>query len=419
MSSAHNQTLELAELLTHSYATTMSHEGGFLPATVPLSQLPAPFDLYIRCLEPIKDYYAPGTGGTRRWLQVKLKDFDESWIQRLPELNREQSHKLLSVLTLLAHLYRWDMLPAAPEYYTLTQLDLPAGIQVPLKILAAQLKHPACGTMWSMVYCNWALKDRPGGSSYRNQDLRPEQMVVPHNWLDGELAQQLEQFIFSFVLTEAKGAPALQTIVDCVRFAAAGQRPAFVDSLKRLERHIGEINQLFIDIVNPHKIDYKRWREVIQPTFIWGLDSEQTGLRLEGASGLQVGIIQSLDAVLGLNAQSEMGQAAIRSRYYMPSHHQRFLAVLDRCRSIVRTFILTADDLEATAAYNRCIEKMKVFRAMHKAKGRQYIKGDGQPRTITTTGLSIQENYSAEQSFQILMKERIVETNASLVGHHG
>jgi hypothetical protein len=162
----------------------------------------------------------------------------------------------------------------------------------------------------------------------------------------------------------------------------------FIHHIENVLSCIKKIIDVFNQEVNSAQIDHKLWREVIQPTFIWGLKDTSSGCRLEGASGLQVGIIHCLDNALGIESNSEMAKAAIISREYMPIQHREFLEVLDKTKYIIRKYVQESNNAVTKEKYNECLKLLSIFRSIHKGKGIKYIKGDGQHKILTTTGLS-------------------------------
>jgi hypothetical protein len=406
---------EIAKELHESYEKNMCKEGGFLPRVVPLTTLPDPFNIYVEAVDKIKYHYTRGSSGTRFWLNNEFRKFDQLLFSRIENLSNDQSDKLMSVLAILSHVYRWDKLPAYDHIHREEQLSIPDGINTPFRILTKKFNQPECGTLWNMNLCNWQLKTKSGGSLYLNQDLYIENMTSSHIWLEGTLSAQLEKWILVFVLIEARGAPAIQSIVKLVNCAIDKNHDSFIYHIDNVLSCIEKMINVFNQEISPTQIDHNLWREVIQPTFIWGLKDINSGCRLEGASGLQVGIIHCLDNALGIESNSEMAKAAMISREYMPIQHREFLGVLDKSKHIIRQYVQESSNIVVKEKYNKCLKLLSIFRSIHKGKGIKYIKGDGQDKMLTTTGLSIDKNSLPEASFRDLMQERLLETQASII----
>lgn len=172
--------LTIAEGLKQIYRTYMNEEGGFLPNFVPLDTLPEPFHLYVETVNNLHEHYAGQYGGVRAWMDSIFYKYDEALNTVIQNLNNKEKQKLMTVLTVLAHTYRWDSMPPQESAYALQDLKFPKGIDIPFTFLALLLQQPKCGTLWNMTLCNWTLKNKPCGSSYLNEDLTFENMQVAH-----------------------------------------------------------------------------------------------------------------------------------------------------------------------------------------------------------------------------------------------
>lgn len=403
-----------ARAVTEAFSRYLSVEGGFLPSYVPLSTLPARLAHYTEALDLLPATYSRDLGGVRKWMDERFRDFDPDLLPEIATLNDREQHKLLVALSILAHTYRWDSVPAPRSAYETETLQLPAGIEKPFFFLTDLLDQPRCGTLWSTTISNWRMKGRRGGDGYRNDEVTMENLQIAHSWFPSPMHEQLERWVLIFTVMEARGAPVIRDLVALIEAAAREDVPASIDLFRSVSANLSRMMKVFHREIRFRNLDKNLWREWVQPTFIWGLESG-SGERLEGASGLQLGAVQCVDIALGVEGESAMGKAVIESRKYMPKPHRLFLAALDGARNVVRDFVIRSRSDELERQYNDCIGIMARFRTSHQARGAAYIRGDDSPKTITSTGLSLSGEESAVQVFGEAMEERIRETTQSLL----
>lgn len=130
---------DLAARAHASYETELGTVGAFLPERTPPDRLAPPFTRYgDACLELPRRHPAE-FGGVRRWLDDEFGAVDPPAVSALVDLPRSQQDELMTVLSFLAHAYRWDTIPPAPERFAERQIALPAGIEEPWTELARLL----------------------------------------------------------------------------------------------------------------------------------------------------------------------------------------------------------------------------------------------------------------------------------------
>jgi extracellular factor (EF) 3-hydroxypalmitic acid methyl ester biosynthesis protein len=402
----------------------------FLPPGVPPEHLPAPFDAYTAACEELAERLAAAPG-VRPWLERRFAGAD-GMAEALAGLDDLGAHKLLSTLTALAHAYRWNTLPPAPERFAEWRIELPAGIAQPLAAVGQRLEHPRHGTTWSLHLCNWRMTDRPGGAAFVPADLDRDNLRIAFPWLAGPRRAQLEAFSLTFVLTEARGAE----VLDAVRhaFIAVAEEDVHETgyALDKLAGAVERMAQPFVRTIrNPH-VDTRTWLEWVQPLFAWAADTgEPKGLATPGPSGMQTGVIQALDAVLTVPAESFLGRAALDGRRFMPGHHRRFLAALDEARGVLPGFVEAARDPQLAFLFNECVRGLRTWRVVHQKRGAQYLRAGraiSAPRVSTglavpwtsdrdrasqTTAVEMEDE--AVATFERTMTERIVETSRAFV----
>lgn len=389
----------------------------FLPQKVPQIQLPIPFNKYVDLLDRIHLWNSKDRGGVRSFLYNTLTDVSID-NRQIDALSYWEQEKLLSVLTLLAHCYRWNYLPPEPEEFQKQHMDFPDQLWKPLTYVADKLGHLHCGTLWSIMLMNFQVDGQVPGANLLIDKLQFQDLILAHNWVCKEFQGQLEHWIKIFIMTEVVGTTANKACMDILNAMIENDKEMLANALDLLYEGILGITTVFNREVRGQKLNMAQWREHIQPSFVWGLMDTPSQSLLEGVSGLQIGCIQLMDLVLGLEMESTMGKAMLTSRKYLPKHSRDFLEAIEPYRNKLKAFLKRKDDKALNAKYNLCIDALESYRVSHKQRGKAYIKGDGSPRSITTTGLSVQNSFEAIKQFDADMEERIQETVKEKIGYH-
>lgn len=173
-----------------------------------------------------------------------------------------------------------------------------------------------------------------------------------------------------------------------------------------------DLGRIFSAHTHNKVVSVATWRTTIQPTFVWGVCTD--GVRHEGASGLQLAVMQLIDLILTPNDASKMGQAAKASRAYMPLHMRDILVSADRLLSNFRNLVSGTTHTELSHEYEKAVSSLARFRRAHMQIGHKYLKGDGKKLNIVSTGLSIDSGDDPEKVFVSDMTERISETELPL-----
>jgi hypothetical protein len=387
----------------------------FLPQQVPPVNLPDPFATYTDLLDNVYLWNSQEKGGVRTFIHDCLKTVSVN-AHDIDALTYWQQEKLLSVLTLLAHCYRWNYLPPAPEEFLKQEMEFPNQLWKPLVYIADRLQHPLCGTLWSTKLMNFKAEGQQPGTELQVDKIQFNHLSLTHNWVCREHQEQLEHWIKIFIMTEVEGAAACKACMDILTCVERNDPEKLGGSLKVLHEGILKITAVFNREVRGQKLCMNLWRQHIQPSFVWGLKDAGRPDLLEGVSGLQIGCLQLIDLVLGLDMESVMGKAMLTSRKYFPKHSRDLFNDLEPYRYNLRNFLKNKRDKNLTAQYNQCIEALESYRVSHRQRGKAYIKGDGSARSITTTGLSVKSSYEAASHFEADMNERIQETLKGKIG---
>lgn len=413
----------VATLVRESYEMDLGEARAFLPGRVPLEELPPAFSPYLSACAELTARYPADKGGVRSWLNREFPR-DEVSVQRaIGRLNAAERDRAMTVLSVLGHTFRWDCAPPAPARFQEQRIALPPGIAGPWAALALATGQPRVGTTWSLHLCNWTMTDRPGGSAYRTEELTTDNVRVAHNWLSPPYDGHLEYFSISFVLMEARGAAVLEHLVDTIEAATHGRRDDVLASLAGLHTAIKAMTLSFSSTVRKRTVDPAIWLELVQPTFAWSAETEESGTadrgpsRVEGGpSGMQVGTIQALDAALGVEGRSALAELALKGRRYMPARHRRFLETVELAGPVLRGFVHRSACGPLTEAFNKCVGDLSRFRSTHHARGAEYLRNRPSGDVArTSTGLVIGVDDDPMKTFECSMAERAAETDAAIL----
>lgn len=406
----------IAVLVRRSYDTDLGGIGAFLPARVPVEELPAPFTRFLAACDELPARYPMGGGGVRAWLDG-LFPTDEPDVRRaVARLTGPEADTLMTVLCALGHTYRWDCVPPLASRFKERSIGLPPGLAGPWTCLARKLAQPRVGSAWSLHLTNWRLPGRPGGAAYEPEELAGPALRIARTWLGPPVDEHLEAFSLAFVRMEATGASVIRALVDTVEAAAAGRVDAAGAALRRVRAAVMAMTLGFSGNVRTSTVDPRVWLELIQPTYGWGAQAEEPGRIEGGPSGMQLGTVQGLDAAFTIGQRSSAAQLARAGRRQMPVPHRRFLSTLDLAGPMLRRFVLHAGSRELTEDYDACISVLGAFRMTHRARGARYLRSrppSDVPRA--STGLSIKAGDDAAEVYERTMTERIAETNASVL----
>lgn len=381
----------------------------FIPPNIPLITLPKPFDFYIEILDNIHLVNTQSKGGVRQFVDLNLRTFKCN-ISLIDNLSGNQKEKLLSVLTMIAHCYRWNYLPPCEEEYRKQNMVFPSMLWEPLKYVANCLDHPYCGTLWSTTVSNFQLIGKSPDTQINLENTGINDIVIAHSWVENNLLNQLQQWVRVFIMTEIVGSYANKACFKIMKAVQEGNIANIEGGLEDLLIGIKKITSVFNQEIRGQKLDIHLWRNYIQPTFIWGIISEGSEFPLEGASGLQVGCVHLIDLTLGIAMDSKMGKAMMESRKYFSKKHRELFAHLESNRFQLKNYISNRNIYSLTLKYNSCIHALEAYRVSHKQRGKLYIKGDGTSKSITTTGLSVNYSNEAANHFEKDMQDRIEET---------
>ena len=404
--------------------------GAFLPERVPLDRLPEPLQPYLDACACLPQHYPLSKGGVRAFMRDRFARFDPHVAAVIHSLSPIEDWTLLTAFAVLGHTYRWDTVPPRRERLAERNVTLPKGLGRPWNELATRLGQPCVGTMWSLHLCNWRLIDRLGGARYQVSDLTGEQLRVAHQWLDPPAANHLEKFSLSFVLMEARGAVAVDRLIETIEAVERGDLQEVGYRLDSLEQAIHDMSKAFAQSIRDVYVDPHTWLELVQPTFAWA--AEEDGQVLPGPNGMQMPTIHCLDAALSVPSNSVLAKQSLAARAYMPPLHRRFVALMDETRGLLRRFVEQSGMATLCHRYNGCLVALNKFRVAHRARGARYVEVGrcvSSGRVSTGMGIAWRPEQGAEPSlnpatadkedpiaeFERRMSERINETISALL----
>ena len=399
---------------------------GFLPPTAPLLNLPGPFRALLDAIPALAPAYQ-GSG-----VRAALLDLDAALGDRRDDarqLGTAQQEALLSATAILMHLYRWNAVPVVPVRFS-ERPDFPLHLHALFRDLSAAHHLPACGTMHTLKYLNWRSDALTPGEPYHAGQVQAGQVRIAHNWHaspagdERDLAGQLDLWIQTFVLAEARGQAVLTASAQALTAVQYHDRPALEAALADLHAAISAMTRQINALMRFRVVRSDLWRVFIQPTFGWGLPPEDGGTPLDGASGLQLGGTQVADLALGVPFDSNLGQALRHSRRSLTPPQRALLYAWEPHRQVIRDAARDWGGSAAQDAFEASLNDLTRWRVSHRERGAAYLRGDGQAHVMASTGTQLNAGNPHEQAFRDLMNERIGETQAQTLagqpaGPHG
>ncbi|KAJ8037250.1 Indoleamine 2,3-dioxygenase 1 [Holothuria leucospilota] len=271
---------------------------------------------------------------------------------------------------------------------------LPKNIAIPFHACSEKLKIPANFNQFNSVLVNWKLKDH-------NQGFTVENMDTIITLIGGD--DEVWFFMTAFMVEKACG-PALYAIADAQQAVSYQDDSKLESALRVIEEAVHEmvvqLNRMG-DGNNP-----STFYNVLRP-FIAGWNAPAfkekglDGLIYEGVSDKPVSYpggtaaesatLPALDAALGISHRSEDEILCEDFKKYMPPKHREFLIAITKGPSI-RKYVLSKENPDLTAAYNGCLEVVKLFRNTHLQVVTRYIvlpsrqSTSGQGKGLVGTG---------------------------------
>ncbi len=327
---------------------------GFLPSEEPLERLPAEFDAWEQVASELPALLLTGQ------VRSVLQDLVRLDVSKL-EGNRALERAML-LLSVFGNAYVWGCEPAATI--------IPRNLAAPWSEVAAKLGRPPILSYASIVLHNWRKVNRSAPFALEN--------IVTLLLFHGGMDEQW--FYLTAVDVEAKGASALQAIVNAQSAVAVGDEDRLISALAQLATTLTTLSSALRRV--PEKCDpyifYHRVRPFVfgwkEPGIIYeGVSA--TPQQWAGASAAQSSLLQAIDIGLGIQHSHPVTQSFLRDvRQYMPIPHRQFLQALEAGPGI-RPFILNPKrrNTRLNSVYNECIRALETFRKIHMGFSVEYI----------------------------------------------
>lgn len=345
---------------------------GFMPRWEPLERFEPGFEPW--------DALAPQVGHLIRNRRIRERLAAMPVLDAARLASRAERERAITLLCVYANAFVWGGAEPARS--------LPAPVAVPLCALCDRMGRQPIVHYAGMQLYNWRRIDRTRPLSADNAELLVQFLGgVDETWF----------YVANFDL-ELRAAPALVAAHAAVAAATredddglaarladiAGCLPALHAALERQR-----------EWTDPH-VFFHRVRPYVQgwpaPGVVYEGVSTQPRALIGGSAG-QSSVIQSLDAVLGVQHDRPGTDAYLRLlRGYMPPAHRRFVDDCERL-SRVRDRVARAGDGALRDAYNAAIDGITRFRTLHMRLAHDYIaKPSGMdPDTKGTGGTSFVE----------------------------
>ncbi|NTY01633.1 hypothetical protein [Deinococcus sp. JMULE3] len=387
---------------------------GFLPPRAPLLTLPGPFGALADLIPALADAYA--ATGVRSMIREAAHTWPADLTRQADALSPDERDALLSVTAILMHLYRWDAVPVHLDRFHEVP-DFPGALAGLFRHLSAARGLPPCGALYTLKYLNWRSPDAAPGAPFDAATLHAGNVRIARSWQSGEAGEQLDLWIQTFVLAEARGQAVLVAGLDAVQAAHEHDRDALSGALEALHHAIRAVAREINVFTRFHVIRTDLWRVLTQPTFGWGLTEH--GTLLEGASGLHLGATQFADLTLGVPFSGPLGAALLASRAYLPPGQRALLSAWDAHHGDVRAAVQAWGDSRARDLYGACLQDMERWRVSHRERGAAYLRGDGRPHVMASTGTQFEAGVPHDQAFRDLMTTRVDDTRSRRLGPDG
>ncbi|XP_060065384.1 indoleamine 2,3-dioxygenase 1-like [Ylistrum balloti] len=288
----------------------------------------------------------------------------------IPEDKLEQIclHKILSFLSAG---YIWqDGEETVPK-------KLPKCLSFPLRRVSDALGMQPILSYPSMILGNWQIGDPNESFEFRN-------LNAMYQTPGGDGA---EWFILTHVIIEQRFAPALEAIVDAMKYSTPGS-----DDNIELTRALNVIPVVMIDMMKAFKqikdgvhpeqfydelrIFYTGWgggKEPLPEGLIYEGEYDDKPQSMKGGSAAQSTTLQILDAALGITHDGDQKKFLDEVRDYMLREHREFCSYVWR-NSNIRRYVERCNCEDVRKAYNKCINAVRGFRGLHKDKVNDYIR---------------------------------------------
>ena len=288
-------------------------------------------------------------------------------------------------LSFISHAYIWG--GKNPEKI------LPEAIAKPWVKLANKLERPPILSYGSYCLDNWYRVDS-------KEDISLQNVGLITNFLGGV---DEDWFVTIHVCIENAASKAVNAATKLSYLNEDNSINDYLVNLKEIVASLKEVNKIFSRM--PEKCDPYIYYHRVRP-FIFGTKDNpdlKKGLIYEGQfnnkpqffrgeTGAQSSIMPFLDGALGIyHTKDHLRHYLNEMRDYMPPEHRKMIEDVES-RSNAKTYIQQSKRL--VNEYNKCLEEIRKFRALHLEFAATYIHQQSQIKnpfgrggsTITGTG---------------------------------
>ena len=288
-------------------------------------------------------------------------------------------------LSFISHAYIWG--GKNPEK------TLPEAIAKPWVELANKLERPPILSYGSYCLDNWYRVDS-------KEDISLQNVGLITNFLGGV---DEDWFVTIHVCIENAASKAVNAATKLSYLNEGNSVNDYLVNLKDIVASLKEVNNIFSRM--PEKCDPYIYYHRVRP-FIFGTKDNpdlKKGLIYEGQfnnkpqffrgeTGAQSSIMPFLDGALGIyHTKDHLRHYLNEMRDYMPPEHRKMIEDVES-RSNAKTYIQQSKRL--VNEYNKCLEEIRKFRALHLEFAATYIHQQSQIKnpfgrggsTITGTG---------------------------------
>ena len=303
----------------------------------------------------------------------------------------------MSQLSFIAHAYIWgDTKPHG---------KLPEALSKPWVEVANHQGRPPILSYASYCLDNWFKIDN-------DQPISLNNVALINNFLGGV---DEDWFVTIHVCIEDAAGDAIDAAYKLSKLDESNNVNDFSIELKRIIKSLKAVNHIFSKM--PEKCDPYVYYHRVRP-YIFGTKDNpdlKQGLIYEnqfnnkpqffrGETGAQSSIIPLLDGALGIeHTNDNLRHYLNEMREYMPPKHRKMIEYVEQ-KSQAKKFIDQSKKL--TKDYDRCLEEIRKFRAMHLEYAATYIHKQAQVSNTFGTGGSTIRGTGGTPFMKYLKKHR-------------
>jgi len=339
----------------------ISPETGFMPATPPLSRLPA-------------HYFAPWEDLAGQLPQLIQSKQLRAEVDKLPELDfnsetlqsEEEWRRAYTLLCFIGQSYIWmDGQKGIID-------KVPRKIAVPWCEVSKHLDMKPVGCYASTTLYNYALRDPSGPWAAEN--------LYATNTFTG--TKDESGFYMTFILIELAAVPALRAIEQVYRDMSNYCNDGVQQCLQTMQKSLYNMRRnmklmfeqcdpvTFYVHIRPFQAGSKGFDVFPNGICYEGVDS--LFHQYHGANAGQSSVIYAIDTTLGTRHYGDGKNYMDSMKLYMPQKHREFLQRLREMPSI-RDYCVDSGNAELIASFNNTAKELREFRTDHFILVTRYI----------------------------------------------